>query len=312
MRLPIASSAVAAALVLTPVAIGHAPALCQDFSITNPAESGNAARRDVMRQLQAWWEVHAYYPRHASNNDEGGTVKLHLSIVPDGRIMTVDLVESSGSRSLDAAGVAVFRDVFVRPFPASEPRAEIDVPLRYVLAHRHDEPVPASYTPVLSRGHFSITNDPVKSPVLETMLRRTCTGLVVKGGIRNHPWYGYPGQATAIFFRKPDGTPWVKFDADGKPVVSPVTEVGNMLEWTGHVVHGNGRSEYYLEYTAWPDGDNHLTGAVGTKTYDHFGVPYNSNRGTLDLTCSTEVLPVVTWNLFYSTDTRETPPGDPP
>src|SRR5580658_1734738 len=133
MRLPVASVALAAAFVLTPVAIGHAPALCQDFSITNPAESGNAARRDVMRQLQAWWEVHAYYPRHASNNDEGGTVKLHLSIVPDGRIMTVDLVESSGSRSLDAAGVAVFRDVFVRPFPASEPRAEIDVPLRYVL-----------------------------------------------------------------------------------------------------------------------------------------------------------------------------------
>src|SRR5580658_9212132 len=133
MWLPVASAALAAAFVLTPVAAGYAPALCQDFSITNPAESGNAARRDLMRQLQAWWEVHAYYPRHASNNDEGGTVKLHLEIQPDGRIWAVNLVESSGSRSLDAAGVAVFRDVFVRPFPGDEPKADIDISLRYVL-----------------------------------------------------------------------------------------------------------------------------------------------------------------------------------
>src|SRR5580698_11575902 len=117
MRLSIASSVLAAAFVLTPVAAGYTPALCQDFSITNPSETGNPARRDLMRQLQAWWELHAYYPRHASNNDEGGTVKLHLEILPDGRIWTINLVESSGSRSLDAAGVAVFRDVFARPFP---------------------------------------------------------------------------------------------------------------------------------------------------------------------------------------------------
>jgi TonB family protein len=312
MRLSIALSVLAAAFVLTPVAAGYAPALCQDFSITNEVEQGNAARRDLMRQLQAWWEMHAYYPRHASNNDEGGTVKIHLAILPDGRIWMINLVGSSGSRSLDSVGSAVFRDGFVRPFPAGEPRAEIDISLRYILAHRHDEAVPVGYTPVLSRSHFSITNDPVKSPTLEKMLQRTCVGRVVKGGIRNHPWYGYPSQATAIFFRKPDGTPWVKFEAWGMNSISQVVEVGNTLQWPGHVIHTGGRSEYYLEYTAWPDGDNHLTGAVGTKTYDSFGVPYNSNRGTVDLTCSTEVLPTVTWNLFYSTDTRETPPGDPP
>ena len=79
MRLSIASSALlAAALFLTPVATGHAPALCQDFSITNQVESGNAARRDLMRQLQAWWDVHAYYPRQASNSDEGGIVGIPL------------------------------------------------------------------------------------------------------------------------------------------------------------------------------------------------------------------------------------------
>jgi TonB family protein len=316
MRISIASSALAAAFILTPVAAGHAPALCQDFSITNQMEPANPGRRDLMRQLQAWWDVHAYYPRHASNNDEGGTVKLHLVIVPDGRIWTVNLVEGSGSRSLDAAGFAVFRDVFVRPFPQGEPKADIDLSLHYVLAHRHDQPVAAGYTPVASRSPFTITNDPVKSPILETMLQRTCTGTVVKGGIRNQPWSGISSyQAKAVFFRKPDGTPWVKFDAWGYNSISPVTEVGNMVQWTGHVENyysKEGGRSYYLQYAAWPDGDNHLTGALGTKTYDGFGVPYNLNKGTVDLTCATEVLPSVTWNLFYSTDTSEPPPGDPP
>ena len=109
----------------------------------------------MMRQLQAWWDVHAYYPRHASNNDEGGTVKVHLMILPDGRIWMVDVVESSGSRSLDAAGIAAFRDAFVRQFPAGEPKADIDISLHYVLAHPHDQPVPAGYTPVLSRNSFT-------------------------------------------------------------------------------------------------------------------------------------------------------------
>src|ERR1700722_17678742 len=126
MRLPIASSALAAAFVLTPVAAGYAPALCQDFSITNPAEPANAWRRDMMKQLQAWWDVHAYYPRHASNKDQGGTVKLHLVILPDGRIWMVDVVDSSESRSLDAAGLAAFRDAYVRPFPEGEPKADVD------------------------------------------------------------------------------------------------------------------------------------------------------------------------------------------
>src|SRR5271154_2823561 len=109
MRSAVASSALAAAFVLTPVAAGYAPALCQDFSITNQVEPANAWRRGMMRQLQAWWDAHAYYPRHASNSDEGGTVKVHLVILPDGRIWMSNMVESSGSRSLDSAGSSVFR-----------------------------------------------------------------------------------------------------------------------------------------------------------------------------------------------------------
>src|ERR1700748_3896781 len=133
MQLLLASTVLTAAFVLTPVAVGYTPALCQDFSITNQLEPANPARRDLMRQLQAWWDAHAYYPRHASNNDEGGTVKVHLVVRPDGKIWTVNVVEGSGSRSLDTAGDTVFGGGFVRPFPEGEPKADIDISLHYVL-----------------------------------------------------------------------------------------------------------------------------------------------------------------------------------
>jgi TonB family protein len=314
MRLSVASSALAAAFVLTPVAAGYAPALCQDFSITNQVEPANAVRRDLRRQLQAWWDVHAYYPRHASNNDEGGTVKVHLVILPDGRIWTFNVVESSGSRSLDAAGSAVFRGGAVRPFPAGEPQADIDISLHYVLAHRHDQPVAAGYTPVLSKSPFTIMNDPVKSPILDTMLQRTCTGTIVRNGITNHPGYGMRVWAQAIFFRKPDGTPWVKFYEGGYLSLSPVTEVGKMVQWTGRAEHrGAARDGVdWVQYTAWPDGDNHLSGAIGSKVIDNSGVAYNSNTGgPVDLTCATEILPAITWNDWFA-KTMDTPPGDPP
>jgi TonB family protein len=315
MRLSVASSALAAAFVLTPVAAGYAPAMCQDFSITNQLESGNAAHRDLMRQLQVWWDAHAYYPRHASNNDEGGTVKVHLVILTDGRIFTDDVVGSSGSASLDTAGASVFREGFVRPFPEGEPQAEIDLSLHYVLAHRHDQPVAAGYTPVSSKGPFTIMNDPVKSPILETMLQRTCTGTVWRGGIKNHPEYGMRIWAQAIFFRKPDGTPWVKFYEGGYPSLSPVTQVGKMVEWTGRQL---GKHEpYWHQYSVWADGDNHLSGVYGTRQMNKLGVAYNNKvGGPIDLTCATEVLPTVTWNDLFAQSTNFSPfnlsPSDPP
>ena len=127
MRLSIASSALAAAFVLTPVAAGYAPALCQDFSITNQVEPANAWRRDMMRQLQAWWDAHAYYPRHASNSDEGGNEKVRIVIAADGQITSIEVVQGSGLSVLDAAAVAVFRNARLPPFPPGTPVQPADV-----------------------------------------------------------------------------------------------------------------------------------------------------------------------------------------
>ena len=237
MRPSIVSATLAAAFVLSPLVTGHAQAMAQDFSITNQAEPAYPSHRDLMRQLQAWWDLHAYYPKHAANNDEGGTVKIHLNVVADGRIWMLNVAQSSGSRTLDAAALATFNGGFVRPFPEGTPECNVDISLHYILAHRHDQPVEASYTPVSSTKGFSITNDPVKSPILDTMLKRTCTGTIVRGGIRNHPAYGCSCWAEAIFFRKPDGSPWVKTYEYGYPSLSPVKEVGKTLQWTGREEH---------------------------------------------------------------------------
>ncbi len=311
MRLPVASAALAAAVGLTPVASGYAPALSQDFSITNPDEPTDAGHRDVMRQLQAWWDAHGYYPRHASNNDEGGTVKLHLEILPDGRIWSVNVVGPSGSTSLDTAATAVFRGGFVRPFPDGVPEADLDLSLHYVLAHRHNEPVPVGYTPALSKRPFTIANDPVTSPILATMMQRSCTGIVVKEGIRNHPGYGGHHWVQAIFFRKPDdGTPWVKFYDGGEPLLAPVNEVGKMVQWTGKGESPRRGVSLQYQYTVWSDGDNKLSGNIDAYFYANASQGVNTG-GTVDLTCATETVPPISWSAWM-VRTIQAPPGDPP
>jgi len=312
MRLPVVSAALATAFVLAPVAAGHAPAFSQDFSITNPAEPAKPGRRDLVRQLQAWWDVHAYYPRRASQSDEGGTVKLHLTIRPDGNIRAVDVVGSSGSRPLDTAGTLAFRGGFVQPFPAGEPEAEVDLLLQYVLAHRHDQPVAAGYTPVSSKRPFTITNDPVKSPILDTMLQKTCTGKVVKQGIRNHPVYGVNYWAQAIFFRRPDGTPWVKFYEGGYPILAPVVEVGKLVQWTGRGERIGGGAIRYTQYTVWSDGENNLNGHLEITNVAEAKSNQDINLGgTVDFSCATEVVPAVSWSSWGVTP-GPSPLGDPP
>ncbi len=311
MRVSVGSVVFAAAFVLAPAVAGFTSAWSQDFSITNPAESADAGRRDLLRQLQAWWDVHAYYPRHASQNDEEGTVKLHLRILPDGRIWEVRLMDSSGSNSLDAAAAATFRGGFVRKFPEDTPEAMTELSLHYVLVHRHNKTIAANEKPVVLNRAFTITNDPVKSPILETMLQRTCTGTVVKEGIRNHPWYGTRHWVQAVFFRKPDdGTPWVKFYDGGEPLLASVNEVGRMVQWTGKGESPRKGTSFHYQYTIWPNGDDKLSGNI--EAYFNDSGPQGVNTGgTIDFTCATEVIPAITWSA-WSVRTIQAPSGDPP
>lgn len=299
----------AASVMIATAATGTGRALAQDFSITNPEKPIDAGRRDLIRQLQAWWDLHAYYPRHASQNDEGGNVKMHMVIRTDGNIWRSEIVGSSGSLSLDTAAAAAFRSGFVRPFPPGMPEASLDLTLHYVLAHRHDQPLPAGTTQVASKGAFTITNDPLKSPILETMMQRSCTGTIVSGAIRNHSAYGTRSWAEAIFFRKPDNTPWVKFYVTGQPILSKVVEVGKLVQWAGRE---NAQTGSFTQYTVWSDGDNNLN---GNSEVVYPQGPLNdagaNHMGTVDLTCATEIVPAPKWSAWFVTP-NAVPRGDPP
>ena len=303
MRSYIAGAVLAAAFVLAPVATGYAPALAQDFSITKQGSlqiEGADLSPDWIRKLQAFWDLHAYYPKEASDKDESGTVKLDLRIHSDGQVWWAKVVESSGSKSIDDAAFVVFSKTIPSEVPAGHAgagirclfrwgtklgEADLFISLHYVLAHRHDQPVNASTAPALSKQPFTITNGPVKDTVIETTLQRTCSGTVHTSEFGDTPpdsIFGHIYQVTTVFYRKPDGAPWVKFTYIGGTVsYLPVTELGVSAQW--RYTYSYGKRMYPPgHYAVWPDGDNHLIG----RTID--------GPGTIDLTCESVTLPLIT------------------
>ena len=80
-----------------------------------------------MGKLKQWWDQHAFYPKEASQTNEGGNVKAHIVIAPDGQVISIEVVQGSGSSVLDAAAVAVFRSAHLPPFPPGTPAQPADV-----------------------------------------------------------------------------------------------------------------------------------------------------------------------------------------
>ncbi len=80
-----------------------------------------------MGKLKQWWDQHSFYPKEASQTNEGGNVKVHILIASDGRVTSIELVQGSGSGVLDAAATAVFRNAHLPPFPPGTPAQPADV-----------------------------------------------------------------------------------------------------------------------------------------------------------------------------------------
>lgn len=80
-----------------------------------------------MGRLKQWWDQNSFYPREASQTDEGGNVRVHILISGDGRVTSIDVVQSSGSGILDSAAMAVFRNARLPPLPPGTPPQPADV-----------------------------------------------------------------------------------------------------------------------------------------------------------------------------------------
>jgi TonB family protein len=107
----------------------HAPAGQNGAGRANAGSNGTA----WMGKLKQWWDQHSFYPKEASQTNEGGNVKVHIIIAPDGQITSIEVVQSSGLSVLDAAAVAVFRNAHLPPFPPGTPAqpAVVVVTLHY-------------------------------------------------------------------------------------------------------------------------------------------------------------------------------------
>ena len=103
----------------------HAPAGQNATSRASDANNGAA----WMGKLKQWWDQHSFYPKEASQTNEGGNVKVHIVIAPDGKVTSIEVVQGSGLSVLDAAAVAVFRNAHLPPFPPGAPAQPADVVL---------------------------------------------------------------------------------------------------------------------------------------------------------------------------------------
>jgi TonB family protein len=123
-----------------PVAANPAPAQSTDGQNSSLRVEGANLPANWIRQLQAWWDLHAYYPPAASEHNVGGNVKMHLLIHANGVVWKDDVVESSGSKELDIASYLVFHNAHLHPFPPGTVAAEADVyiTMHYVITHRHE------------------------------------------------------------------------------------------------------------------------------------------------------------------------------
>lgn len=315
MRVLIATAALGAACVLMPAIAGHAPARSQDFSITNPEPPPPAgSRRDILRQLQAWWDIHAYYPNRAAQSDESGTVAIRLVILADGRIGTITVQRSSGSLALDDAALTIFAGGYIKPAPEGTPDTPITLTLRYILTRRHDQKAPPSGTAEPAKAPFSITNDPVTPPILAKMLLKTCTGKIVVNGLRNHPLRGIFYDSKLVFYREADGTPWVKFYEVSRMSQSPIVQVGNLVSWTGPASGHSGDSrsaERRLNhYTAWLDTDGKLDGCISSDDRWQVTASCEGATGTLAFSCERETVPQVQpdrWSTIPNSEHLDSP-----
>ncbi|MGD0106492.1 MAG: TonB family protein [Rhodopila sp.] len=85
--------------------------------------------------VSEWLRAHISYPEMARRLGRQGTVVVQITIGPDGHVLEVILVQSSGSALLDQAAEALMRTAHLPPFPPDMklPQQNIKLPIRYRL-----------------------------------------------------------------------------------------------------------------------------------------------------------------------------------
>jgi protein TonB len=138
IRAPVASRGTGAMMLVPGRAILDAPGAPprqSNAGVGSIRIRGANLGSDWEEQLQEWWLQHRRYPEEAARQGEDGTVALHMRLDRYGRVQSVELVSSSGSRWLDLGAEATFRHQKLPPFPPGvrEGVADIDIDIEYIL-----------------------------------------------------------------------------------------------------------------------------------------------------------------------------------
>lgn len=83
--------------------------------------------------LSAWVRAHAYYPQQAAMMGEDGTATVEVAANPDGRVTSVRLIAKSGSKWLDIALEALFRDARLPPLIDENEPIIFEFTMHYIL-----------------------------------------------------------------------------------------------------------------------------------------------------------------------------------
>ena len=93
---------------------------------------------DWRNAFSAWVEAHKYYPNQAIQAGEDGSPEVELVVRRDGKVLSVDLDQRSGSAWLDMALQAMFRGATLPRFPdnAKDDQVTIHFTMHYILIRR--------------------------------------------------------------------------------------------------------------------------------------------------------------------------------
>jgi len=93
---------------------------------------------DWRNALSAWVEAHKYYPDQARQAGEDGSPEVEVRVRRDGKVLSVDLEERSGSAWLDMALQALFRNAMLPHFPddAKDDEVTFHFTMHYILSRR--------------------------------------------------------------------------------------------------------------------------------------------------------------------------------
>jgi TonB family protein len=132
-----------------------------------PADASSAAPHAAPKALAnlASYISDADYPAEAIRNEEQGTVSFRLHITPDGRVGRCEVVESSGSASLDETTCRIMTER-ARFTPARDSNGaaiadQVDARIRWVLPEpsRRFEPPPVRAVSLVDLGRIVRPSD---------------------------------------------------------------------------------------------------------------------------------------------------------